>query len=59
MVRQDQGAVPMTYVIVTGRNTIAEQVFMTFEDAVDAATERYGDNVETWLTENVRVEENR
>ena len=49
----------MTYVIVTGRDTILEQVFVTFEDAVDAATERYGANVQTWLAENVRIEESR
>ncbi len=49
----------MTYVIVTGIDTVAEQVFVTFEDAVDAATERYGDNVQAWLSDNVRIEENR
>ena len=49
----------MTYVIVTGRDTVQDQVFVTFEDAVDAATERYGDDVDAWLSENVRIEENR
>ena len=49
----------MTYVIVTGNNSVAEQVFVTFEDAVEAATDRYGDKIESWLSENVRVEENR
>ena len=49
----------MTYIIVTGTNTIAEQVFVTYEDAVDAATERFGDDVAAWLSENVRIEENR
>lgn len=49
----------MTYVIVSGVNTVTEQVFVTFEDAVDAATERYGGNVRAWLAENVRIEEKR
>ena len=49
----------MTYVIITGRDTITEQIFVTFEDAVDAATARYGDDIQTWLAENVRIEENR
>ena len=49
----------MTYVIVTGRDTVTGQIFVTFEAAVDAATARYGDDIQTWLAENVRIEENR
>jgi hypothetical protein len=51
---------PMSYVIVAGTETIlGDEVYTTFDTAFDAANEIFGRDVETWLAQNVRIEEDR
>ena len=50
----------MTYVIVTGTETIlGEEIYTTFDTALEAANECFGCDVQTWLAKNVRIEEYR
>lgn len=49
----------MTYVIVTGKNSVSSEPFLSFDEAYYQARKRYGDEIAAWLDLNLRIEENR
>lgn len=49
----------MTYVIVTGENTIVGMPARSYVTALNQAARLYGSDVATWLRLNLRVEERR
>ena len=46
----------MTYVIVKDRHTIVGSPFSSFADALDRASELFGDCVHAWMDLNLRIE---
>ena len=49
----------MTYVIVASKQTVVGKPFTCYASAFSEATRVFGDEIETWLKLNVRVEEQR
>ena len=49
----------MTYVIVTGKETVVGMPARSYSTALNQAARLYGDEVATWLRLNLRIEERR
>ncbi len=51
----------MTYVIVTGKDTVVGMPTRSYVSALNQANRLYGKNVnvEAWIINNVRIEESR
>ena len=49
----------MTYIIVTQKQTIIGQPFLSYATAYGEASRIFGDDPVAWIDSNVRIEENR
>ena len=49
----------MTYVIVTGENTVVGMPARSYATALNQAARLYGRDADTWLRLNLRIEETR
>ena len=49
----------MSYIIVTDQSTVVGAPFNSFPDALEAASQIFGDDTALWLELNIRIEENR
>ena len=49
----------MSYVIVTGKDTVVGMPTRSYVSALNQANRLYGKNVEAWIRNNVRIEESR
>lgn len=49
----------MTYVIVTGKDTVVGLPARSYTTALNQADRLYGKSVSAWLRNNVRIEERR
>lgn len=47
----------MTYVVVTGKDTVVGLPARSYSTALNQAARLYGDEVATWLRLNLRIEE--
>ena len=49
----------MTYIIVTNKETVVGIPATSFDAALTQATHLFGDDMEVWLKQNLRIEQNR
>ncbi len=49
----------MTYIIVTGSETVVGKPVASFDAALKKAARLFGDSTQDWLKLNLRIEENR
>jgi hypothetical protein len=49
----------MTYIIVKDIETRIGNSFESYTDALEEVANLFGDDVDTWIENNLRVEENR